>query len=290
MFESGLDASASERLQDLRNPSRILESSSLADVPSEYSTMRDKTMATNRTTAWGAAALLLASAALTFLSAGTAAAQYSNPYNGTTWNNPVSAMCDVMITNSIQKKMLEKSLAQKRSGNAAGQPASGSGTAAPPVAPKHELSASGFTPLGGRLVPDKIADGVAGVDPAQKQQLAEVFRQTLATYEAQVPKNNVAFAMGFLIAASLQVLSGKDVSDPDFEQLVRDLNDILAETPRFRQMDAKGKQTLYEVSVITGGIVAGLYNTGVEEKDAAAQQQAKDLAKSVLDSFGVKVN
>lgn len=245
-------------------------------------------MTEKRTTVWGAAALLLASAALTSLSTGTAAAQYTNPYNGTTWNNPVSAMCDVMITNSIQKKMLEKSLAQKRSGNAAGQPAGRSATTAPPAAPKHELSASGFTPAGGRLVPDKIADGVAGVDPAQKQQLAEVFRQTLANYEAQVPKNNVAFAMGFLIAASLQVLSGKDVSDPDFEQLVRDLNDILAETPRFQQMDAKGKQTLYEVSVITGGIVAGLYNTGVEEKDAAAQQQAKDLAKSVLETFGVR--
>jgi hypothetical protein len=247
-------------------------------------------MAKKQTTAWGAAALLLAAAALTFLSTGNAAAQYTNPYNGTRWNNPVSAMCDVMITNSIQKKMLEKSLAQKRSGTAAGQPAGRGETAASPAAPKHELSASGFTPVGGRLVPDKIAAGAAGVEPAQQQQLAEVFRQTLTVYEAQVPKNNVAFAMGFLIAASLQVLSGKEISDPDFEQLVRDLNDILAETPRFQQMDAKGKQTLYEASVITGGLVAGLYNTAVEEKDAAAQTQAKDLAKSILETFGVRTN
>jgi hypothetical protein len=234
--------------------------------------------------------MALATVVLACLSAGDAAAQFTNPYNGTTWNNPVSAMCDVMITNSIQKQMLEKSLARKRSGIAAGQPAGKAEPAAPAAAPKHELSASGFTPLGGRLVPDKIADGAAGVDPAQKQHLAQVFRQTLATYEAQLPKNNVAFAMGFLIVASLQVYSGQEVSDSDYEQLVRDLNDILAETPRFRQMDAKGRQTLYEVSVITGGLVAGLYNTGVEEKDTAAQEQAKELAKSILETFGVKTN
>ncbi len=247
-------------------------------------------MALNQTTARSAAGLLLAAGLLACLAAGEAAAQYTNPYNGTTWNNPVSAMCDVMITNSIQKKMLEKSLAQKRSGSAAVQPTGTAAPAAAPAAPKHELAASGFTPLGGRLMPDKIAAGVAGIEPAQQQQLAQAFRQTLATYEAQLPKDNVSFAIGFLIVASLQVFSGKEVSDSDYEQLVRDLNDILAETPRFQQMDAKGKQTLYEVSVITGGIVAGLYNTGVEEKDAAAQQQAKDLAKSILETFGVRAN
>ena len=236
------------------------------------------------------AGLLLAALILASLAAGDAAAQWVNPYNESMWNNPMSATCDVMITNAIQKKMLERAIARKQAGQASGQTADKAApeTAAP--APKHELSASTFTPVGGRLMPDKIADGAAGVDAAQKQQLGQVFRQTLTTYEAQLPKNNVAVAMGFLIVASLQVFSGKEVEDKDFEQLVRDLNDTLAETPKFRQMDARGKQTLYEVSVITGGIVAGLYNSGVEEKNAAAQQQAKDLAKSIIETFGVKTN
>lgn len=242
-------------------------------------------MSMKRSTAGSIAGILLTVAILACAAVGDAAGQWVNPYNGSQWNNPVSASCDVMITNYIQKKMLEKSIARQHAGSA-GQPAGQSA----PAAPKHELSASAFTPQAGRLMPDKIADGAAGTTPEQKQQLAAVFRQTLDAYEAQVPKNNVAFAVGFLVAASLQVLSGKEVADSEFEQLVRDLNDILAEAPRFQQMDVKGKQTLYEVSVITGGIIAGLNNTGVEEKDPATQQQAKDLAKSILETFGVKTN
>ena len=71
---------------------------------------------------------------------------------------------------------------------------------------------------------------------------------------------------------------------------MRDLNDILAETPKFQQMDARGRQTMYEASIITGGFIAALHQSGVESNDAAAQQQAKDLAKSVLETFGVKTN
>jgi hypothetical protein len=252
--------------------------------------LKDGTMELKQPIVRSTVGFLFAVMILAGVSTGDAAAQYVNPYNGSQWNNPMSATCDVMITNSIQKKMLEKALARKRAGQAANQSGGATAPASAATAPKYELSASAFTPEGGRLMPDKLAAGAAGVDDAQKHQLAEAFRQTLTTYEAQVPKNNVAFAMGFLIAASLQVLSGKEVSDPDFEQLVHDLNDALAETPKFRQMDARGRQILYETSVITGGIIAGLHNTGVESKDAHAQQQAKDLARSVLETFGVKTN
>jgi hypothetical protein len=232
-----------------------------------------------------AACLLLVS-----LGAGDASAQWTNPYNGSSWNNPVSAYCDVLITHSIQRQMLKQQLAKQKPA-AGGTVPSGQTPATPaPAGPRHELTDSSFTPLGGRLMPDKLAQDMAGVDAAQKQQMAALFRQALASYEEQAPKNNVAFAMGFLIGTSLQILSGTEVPDKDFEELVLGLNDALVETPKFQQMDATGRQRLYEVTVITGGLISATWQSGVDEKDPAMQAQAKVLARSVLETFGVKVN
>jgi len=107
-----------------------------------------------------------------------------------------------------------------------------------------------------------------------------------AAYEKQVRKNNVAYAVAFLLAASLTVQTGQQVSDEQGEQLALAINDALAGNPAFAKASASDRQKLYETCVTIGGLVLLFNEAGKQDQTSA--NAAKTLAKQSLAMLGVK--
>lgn len=122
----------------------------------------------------------------------------------------------------------------------------------------------------------------AAKGPQENQaQLLQTFNGMMDAFEKEGRKNNVSYAIGFLIGASAQVHTGKEISDTVMEKFIYDINDILAGSPSFRALPAAKKQELYESSVLIGAMAAGLAT------NPETQAEGKALAKQVLQGLGV---
>jgi len=122
----------------------------------------------------------------------------------------------------------------------------------------------------------------AAKGPQENQaQLLQTFNGMMDAFEKEARKNNVAYAIGFMIGASAQVHTGKEISDTVMEKFIYDVNDILAGSPSFRALPGAKKQELYESCILTGAMVAGLAS------NPQTQVDGKALAKQVLQGVGV---
>lgn len=71
------------------------------------------------------------------------------------------------------------------------------------------------------------------------------------------------------------------------QELLRQLNDVLAGLDEFKRLGARERQEVYEAAVISGGFVIALLQQAREENNAAKAEQAKQLAGELLkDLFG----
>jgi hypothetical protein len=200
---------------------------------------------------------------------------WRNPYNGTTWNNPMSSLADVMLHNKMNEAMLNATLAKKDGG-----------TAAQPAATSHQpYTKTDFTPAKQRLVVDTIIAGLAQT-AEQRDGLAKGMALVFAQYEKSVRKNNVAYAVAFMIGASLQVQTGQTIDDATGEVLAQAVNDALASNPAFAKASAADRQKLYEMCITLGGLTV-LFNE-VGKQDPKSADAAKVLAKQSLAMLGVK--
>ncbi len=203
-----------------------------------------------------------------------AAAQWRNPYTGTNWNNPMSSLADTMLRNKINEAMLQRTLDNKSGAAPSSQPAS------------HEpYEKTDFKPGKQRLVVAQIVGGLTQ-NEQQRQVLVAGMEQVFAQYEKAVRKNNVAYSVAFLLAASLTVQTGEQLDDAKTEQLAQTINDVLAANPAFVKASASDRQKLYETCVTLGGLVLLFNEAG--KTDAASANAAKALAKQSLAMLGVK--
>jgi len=225
---------------------------------------------------------LLTAVTLFGLSAESAKAQYGsyhNPYTGANWNNPMSSLADTMIWSSIQRKVAEDAI-QKRYGQ--GNPAPTTQGSSQPAAPKHPITASDFKPAETRLLPDKLIDSNKDLTEEQRKGLRTLYQTGFREFEKRVRKNNVANAMAFVFGASMEIVAGKEGTDADFKMLVNALNDLLADSPKFKTLSAREKQTMYEACIITGTMMIALKQLGAQQNNDDMKKQAKELAQSVL--------
>ena len=164
-------------------------------------------------------------------------------------------------------------------------------SATPPLAP---LSATSFTPVGPPSMPQRLAEKLTQLPREQRAEMASFFGELLRLYETRVagvkgnpPKHNVAGALAYLVAASHFVTEGAELGDAREQELLRQLNDVLAGLDEFKRLGAKERQEVYEAAVISGGFVLALLQQAREENDAAKAEQAKQLAAELLkDLFG----
>lgn len=213
-------------------------------------------------------------AAISMAVPGQAAAQWTNPYTGNTWNNPVSSQLDTMILHSMQRKMLERSLAAKQG------KASAKDGRKPVKPPSHRAaSASDFKPGKGHPTVDAFLAS-SGLDEPQQQALRQVIDATFVAVEGQLRAHNVASALGFAIAASLQIVSGKEVGDDEVRELILGINDLLAANPTFVKLKAADKQQLYDAMIMMGALLITFHTAG--ESDPKMKETAIEMAKGLL--------
>lgn len=171
-----------------------------------------------------------------------------------------------------------------RASSPAGQPAATEPDRAVAPARQYPISATDFRPVSGRIMPDEIGRMSPG-NPEEKELLRTLSNQFLDLYEKEARKNNVAYSFAFLAGASLQVVTGRTLSDAEEDQLVSGFNNSIAHTPQFVSMSARDKQVLTESGIITGSMIAFLDAQGKEQKDAKMQADARELAKAVIGYF-----
>jgi hypothetical protein len=206
----------------------------------------------------------------------TAAADtWVNPYSGTAWNNPMSSLADTMIRGKMNEAMWAKWYGKDK-----GKPAPAARAEA------HEpYTRTDFKPGKQRLVVDAIIASLARTED-QRRGLSQGVAAVFTAYEQKVRKNNVAYALAFMVGASIEVQTGQTMTDAQGEQLAQTINDMLARNPQFTKASAADKQKLYETFVTLGGLVVLFHEVG--KKDQASANAAKVLAKQCLAMVGAK--
>jgi hypothetical protein len=166
------------------------------------------------------------------------------------------------------------------------QAAPGNGSARPAAQfRQYPITATDFKPIFPRMAPDLLANAKPGLTREQKEAVKALGNQYLTAFESQARKNNVANAMTFLVGVSLLVVTGKEISDAESDQMILAFNNALAATPAFLTMPPRDKQILYEEAVVIGGLIAFTNQQGVEQKNPALQAEAKEISRAMIKNF-----
>lgn len=154
---------------------------------------------------------------------------------------------------------------------------------------QYPITATDYRPMGGRILPDAVAASAQG-DSQTKEAVRTLANQFLDAFEREGRRNNVANGFGFLSSVSIQVVTGRELSEQEEQQLIAGFNNMLAADPRFAGMSARDRQVMTEASVISGGFIAFLHVQGSQTNDAKMQADARQLATAAIAYFfGVKV-
>jgi len=154
---------------------------------------------------------------------------------------------------------------------------------------QYPITATDFRPPGRRIMPDEVArSSQEGAE--EKELLRKLSNQFLDSFEQEARKNNIANSFAFLAGVSMQIVSGRDLSDAETDQLISGFNNSIAYTPQYVSMSAQDKQVLYESAVITAGMMALLNEQGKLNNDSKMQADARQMASAVVAYFfGVQV-
>jgi hypothetical protein len=160
---------------------------------------------------------------------------------------------------------------------------------APPAPRQYPITASDYRPLAGRILPDEVARATQG-DAETKEAVRTLANQFLDAFEKGARKNNVANGFGFLSSVSLEVVTGRELTEFEEQQLIAGFNNMLAPTPQFAAMSPRDKQLVTEAAVISGGFMAFLHVQGKQNNNAKMQADAQQLAKAAIAYFfGVRI-
>jgi len=187
--------------------------------------------------------------------------QLPNPYAGLTWANTLPGYLDAPVYRGIWTRSQSKP---------AGKPAG--------------FEATDFKPAQARSVAQAMVTA-SKLGERHGRALVEGLNGGLDSYEREARKNNVAFAMAFLIAVALGAAGEREVADAEMVSLAQAANDELAASPAYQKLPAKQKQLLYETCVISGALIGGMAAAALETNDAELKAQAKAYAASVLETF-----
>lgn len=162
-------------------------------------------------------------------------------------------------------------------------------TYVPPPPRQYPITATDYRPMGGRILPDIVAASAQG-DAQTKEAVRSLAIQFLDAFEKEGRKNNVANGFGFLSSVSIQVVTGRELSEFEEQQLIAGFNNMLAQTPQFAAMSTHDKQLATEAAVISGGFIAFLHVQGKQTNDAKMQADARQLATAAIAYFfGVQI-
>lgn len=141
------------------------------------------------------------------------------------------------------------------------------------------------------------ADPVSGVDfartlaahaPADKRADVErLYRAMLTSFNGierklSLPANDLGAAMALAVTSSIQVLTGRPVSQSDFLATVRQMRSAIGSSSSVARASPAARRTLYEQSVIVGSSLASAYARAAESGNAQLRERFAPLARSTL--------
>lgn len=198
---------------------------------------------------------------------------WTNPYTGTTWNNPMSSYLDTVIMNGIWSRF--------PSSSAEAEPTEAE--ALPPV------GASAFVPQSGRLQVQAVAAGLTD-DPQLRAGLTDLFEAGLQQFETIAREDgrehNVALAFTYLVGVSYLVYTGGDEpSERALESVWEAVHRTLAESPDFQRSSHAERQGFYETLVVLATLPLAGYQEGRETGDAETLATYQALAGDLLSTL-----
>lgn len=208
---------------------------------------------------------------------GGAAAQYTNswtnPYTGTTWNNPMSSFIDTVIYTNRWQRLTSP----------------GGATAAEAALAAPDPAVNSFRPVPRRLELQEYAASLT-TDPAEQAQLMALLEFGFEEYEAAAERlerpHNVAFALTYLIGVSYLVYTeGDEPSEEALEAVWRGTHQMFAEAPEFQRATDRDKQRAYEQLVMSATLPLFGYFLSAEDGDLEAMGAYRELAGQTLESL-----
>jgi hypothetical protein len=222
-----------------------------------------------------------------------ARAQYTNSY-GYTFNNPVSATANQFFWDSMNRRLLLRSMLKQRGYtdaqlermSIAEMQASIEGAPAKPA--KTYPNATRFKPAKQRLLVGAIVDSMVA-DKAQRAQLVGAFETAIKMYEAEARKtgfqHDLAGAMAFFIGAAYMVHhDGVEPDEKGLELLAVALRVQMA-TAEVAKISSADKQKFYELMLVLGTFLIASYQQAANEHDAATVATLRAAAGEALQNF-----
>jgi hypothetical protein len=186
---------------------------------------------------------------------------------GSAYQNPWSSW-DAYSYKRVESKAQETIANARHEDAQAGQAA--------PV--KHRpLSATDFKRKGGRPALDEYM-ATTGLTGADADNLRGWIETTLAAFEGEIRKDNVASSMAALLAAATYATSGTELDDATEDALVANLNDTLASDRAFKKLKAKDRQRMADTMLIQAAVIAVL----IAQDDPAIQETGRTAATQAL--------
>lgn len=238
---------------------------------------------------------------------------WTNSY-GNSFNNPTSALMNQFMWDDINKKSIYKPVLRKRGyteeqlnnmsayqmeqailGKGGAAPA-GDGSAPPPNTPpppqpqpqpQYVAGATAFIPTQNRMIVTPLLDQLV-TDKSLRTSVGQAAYAAFQGWEALAKKsglsNDVAGATAFLVAASYQVYSGRQVSDAGMIAAANALR-VQMSTPQMAQVTYADKQKFYEMMITIGTVIVMFNQQAINTRDAAGQAAVRKQAGEVLRSF-----
>lgn len=152
-----------------------------------------------------------------------------------------------------------------------------------------------FRPVAASIMPQRLAAQM-GRTPQERDKLEKFFTLLLTDYknmavERGAPLNDVARASSFAVGTSYDVYNeGRMLGDKAFQAVRRQMYEALAASPKFRALDDRQRQEMYESYIILGQFVSAAYESANKANDKALAEKMRKLARIQLEgAFGVPV-
>ena len=237
-----------------------------------------------RSGAWSLCALLIFGAC--------AAAQYTNPYTGRTFNNPASSFIDTILLHNQQRSMLISSLHASRASVRSSLRRGGL-----KLSKAQRAQADRFAKYRGMMfkagkpvMPSRLAARLLPDNAEKQAQLAKVFDVMLQFYEKRskqqgAPSTDLARTLSYCIALNYAYATEQEVSAKGLAELRRKIREALSSDAKFRALGDEKKRELSESLVILSHFVALGYDEAKEAGQKENMAKFKQLAQANLESM-----
>jgi hypothetical protein len=136
----------------------------------------------------------------------------------------------------------------------------------------------------GHAAVNQFLDGLH-LAPASLATTRQAIVQVWGAIETKTRRNNLSASVGIAVAVATQVLTGNSASDAELTEQIARINDVLAVSPLWLDMPARGKQQLYDSLLLTTTMMLVYAEAG--KSDPASKQASLAVARDLLARVGV---